>query len=463
MNSAGTDRVLGEVQHAEVAGAAQGAAGAPMARARAACLAVSGVPVLACAAMAFRYAYDAPYWDEWIYVEPVVHAFEGRLTPADFWVRINEHVQFVSSLMIIPLARLTHWDMRYEIAVTLAFFIAAFLLLAGTVRDAERESNARGSLWAVPAIALLMFSPSQYAVWNWGLHVSIATAVFFIVASLRLLAVSRLTAGWIGAAVLTAWAATFSVGGGLSVWPAGAIAILLRQDVVRSRRVAFLGAWLAAGIAACALYLSGGRGLPPNTGERALRIVDIVLYVFAYLGGPLSPYSGAFAVVLGVAHILVVVWILVELRRRSTDRFDAFVLALMSVGLTVGLLTSLKHAHEGAANAISSRFLVWPTLSWCAVVFALHRNAPVLRATPRTVLMGVFLAIALVSAGWGYGVYRADERYDAFLLGRTALIENPDSRDLQFLHPDPEVIGALRPKLVEHGLTVFRDERLRGE
>lgn len=416
---------------------------------------------MACVAFAFWYAYDAPYWDEWVYVTPVARAFEGELSLADFWVRVNEHIYVVSSLIAIPLARMTHWNLRYEVACILAFYTATFVFLVASLVRADRIGLHTGSRWAVFPISILIFSFSQHALWNWGLHLGIATAVFFLLASLWMLSQKRVNPAWVGGGCLLAWAATFSIGGGLSVWPAGAILLALRRDIPLGRRLAYGAAWLAAGGAASAVYLWSGDNVPSDAAERATDPLAFAAYLVAYLGGPLSPYDGRIALAAGFIFVaLFGVWAVRRLTGGATDpgraAFRSFVFGLASVGATVGVLTALKHAHEGVDNAISSRFLPWPTLSWCALVLGVYEEFPRLSAAPRWVQVGVGAVTLSILAGSGLGVYVADERHDAFLIGRRALIEGEEA-GLEWLHPDPARVVALRPFLVEHRLTVFRD------
>lgn len=368
---------------------------------------MSVVPIVVCAVLALRYAYDAPYWDEWSYVEPVSRAFEGTLRPADFWVRNNEHILFTSSLIVIPLARLTHWDMRFEVLLTVFFFAAAFGFLARIASRAERIRAGSGSIWVWPLIAMMMFSPSQHAIWSWGLHLCIGLAVFLIFAALGALVRVRLTAGSIAAAV----------------------------------------------------FLSGRGDVPEYAPRATAGMTDYFVYVLAYIGGPLVPYSGHLAFVAGTGFMVVAGFLAVSWAKPNADRIDVFLLGLLTVGMTVGMLTAIKHAHEGPANAVSSRFLPWPTLSWCAVLIAWYRAVPRLGAASwRTGFAAAMLGVVLV-CGWLFGAYTMDERHDAFLYGRRALVEDSQHANLSYLHPRWRELGPLREKLIEHRLTVFRERR----
>jgi len=423
-------------------------------------LAAAALPFLVCAAFAFAFAYDAPYWDEWIYLAPIVRAFEGELSLSDFVVRINEHLCVVPSLIVIPLARATQWDLRWEICVVLAIYAGVFALLYRALRRAEQAAGRPGSMWAAPCLGTLLFSGSQYALWNWSLLVTLASAAFFSVVALGQLSSRNLNARRLALAGLCGWAATFSIGGGLSVWPAGVVALLLRVRPKESRRWPALAAWIAIGAAAAGLYLSAGSTHSLDMARQATNPLAVCLYVLAFLGGPLAVGQGGVAVVLG--GLLLAALGFLSLRSAShngeTDRETRpFMIGLVGAALVVGFLTAAKHAHEGVENAISSRFLPWGTLAWCALVIGVYARFPMLGAAPGRLRVALAAGLVAVLASSALGFYKADERHDAFLLGRRALIENPASDDLKFLHPAPETLGPSRDLLIKYRLTVFRE------
>jgi hypothetical protein len=422
----------------------------------------TGVWPILCAILAFRYRYDAPYWDEWIYVEPIARLFEGRSRAGDFWVALNEHILLVPSLITIPLARITHWDMRFEIALVLALFLCTFGLIVHALLKLDRTRPRCGSRWAAPVIALLMFSFGQRAIWTWGLHVCIALAILFILAAITMLSCERIGRFNHAAAAVFAWGATFSFAGGLAAWPAGLAVLAVRQGLTPRQRAFATAFWLINALSAATIFGVFSPGSNPTETIVHANPVIFSLYVLAYLGGPIAPMNGPAAAVAGALGAgWMLVWTVREFRLPPAKRTAvfAFVTGLASVGLIVGIMTALKHAPEGMGNAVSSRFLPWPTLSWCALALAAYGEYPLLGRVPRRQLFAGLVVVASAIGGFAYGVYKADERHDAFRRGRTALIEDPASPDLAFLHPDPELVRSLRPKLVEHELTVFRRTR----
>ncbi len=419
-------------------------------------VALSAAPILVCIVLAFAFAYDAPYWDQWMFVTPIAKAFDGTLGLSDFVVHVNEHVYITPNFITIPLARLTHWDIRAEIAVTLLFYVATFGLFVAQLRKVD----GKGSMWAAPVIACALFSFAQHAVWNWGLHVSLAMAVFFVVLAIMLLSAEN--AGWwaVGGAMVAAWVATFSIGGGVAVWPAGLVIIFavrmrpldVQEILMRWNRFRL---WMLSMVVAGTVYSAISTGDPAKLTIGILDVPSVAIYVLAFLGGPIAALSGWFAVVAGCVGVYVCV---VQLRSSIAGPVRRFVLGLATAAIVAGGLTALKHSHEGVENAISSRFLAWGTLAWCGLAIAAYAKWPTVRAMPRGVRALVALVFVGVLVSSAYGAYKAEERHDAFMLGRRALIEDPASPDMRFIHPEPETLGERRELLIKYRLTVFRDE-----
>lgn len=94
------------------------------------------VPWGCCVAMTIRYGYDAPYWDQSWKIPMIEKAFDGTLRFGDYWTLINEHRVFFPNLIAVPLARLTHWDLRVELALSLVFATLVFALIAMLFRRA---------------------------------------------------------------------------------------------------------------------------------------------------------------------------------------------------------------------------------------------------------------------------------------------------------------------------------------
>ena len=76
------------------------------------------------------------------------------------------------------------------------------------------------------------------------------------------------------------------------------------------------------------------------------------------------------------------------------------------------------------------------------------------RKSPRRLVAAVTLLAAI---SWGYSTYRADERHDAFLIGREALVSGVNDENLKWIYPDISIPRSGREILKRYQLTVFRE------
>lgn len=422
------------------------------------------LPWLLCAAATVRFGFDAPYWDQWWYAPVIGRVFSGEFAVSDLWMRVNEHIVFVPNLVLVPLARLTHWNIRFEHALTLLLFTAVLGVLLREAVRAARNSGRGMPLWIAPALAWLLFSYSMHAIWIWGFLSIVGFAMFGVVMAVVCLSRDALTWRHFGVALIAACAATFSIGAGLSVWPAGAMVLVLRIPGNRNMR-AYLAAWLGLGGVVAAIYYAASDGAANPVLERLSHPIAFIAYVLTFLGAPLGAFNGVVAMSCGAGFCIAVIPLVKRIVRatETVDRITALALGLVTVAFVSGLLTALKHLPEGFAHATSSRFVAWPTLGWCGLVLWYSVHAP---QRDRSVIYwrgGGILAACLLIGSSAHGIYRADERHDAFVLGRDALIHDTLSSDIRFLYPERDVVEAFRPLLVEHNLTVFRNVKTEHE
>ncbi len=308
------------------------------------------VPWGYCVAMTFRYGYDAPYWDQWWKIPIIEKAFEGTLSFGDYWTLINEHRVFFPNLITVPLARLTHWDLRVELALTLVFATLAFGLIAVLFRRADPASSGSGTLWPLPIAAMLVFSFAQHMVWVWSLHMMITLTMLFILLVIVLLGSRTITLPTFGLAAAAAVGAAYSFGAGIVAWPVGLLMLLLAPGLSPRKRAALSLGWCAIAGIAMLVYFIEYETTAANQGAREIvtRPLPLLQYVFTYMGSPLFSYSPASAAVAGILGTLCAGFLVPRLFQDQPSRVLPFI-GLMAVGWAVACLTGLKQAHEAAA------------------------------------------------------------------------------------------------------------------
>jgi len=84
-------------------------------------------------------------------------------------------------MIMLGLARLTDWDIRYEMATSILLATGIFLLLVRQVKITARKLAAPELRWAIPLFSVIVFSVSQYQNWLWGGQLQMFLSVFGVI------------------------------------------------------------------------------------------------------------------------------------------------------------------------------------------------------------------------------------------------------------------------------------------
>lgn len=113
-----------------------------------------------------KYSVNLPQWDEWAGVTFLYKLNEGTLSFSDLFHQQNEYRQFFPNLVFVFLGRLTKFDVRYHMGVSLLLAcLVSFNVYRLGKLTLDRESD---RLWAYLAANVLIFSPVQHENWLQG-------------------------------------------------------------------------------------------------------------------------------------------------------------------------------------------------------------------------------------------------------------------------------------------------------
>lgn len=110
-----------------------------------------------------RYGIDVPFWDEWEFVPLLMKFKSGALTFHDLLAQHNEHRILFPRLIMLVLAAVTGWDIRYELYANFAVAAFTFVFLNLLYRRAAGKGRAP---WFPALSAFLVFSPVQAENWT---------------------------------------------------------------------------------------------------------------------------------------------------------------------------------------------------------------------------------------------------------------------------------------------------------
>jgi hypothetical protein len=325
-----------------------------------------------------RYGVDVPYSDQW----NIAHFFEksarGTLTLADLYAQQNEYRQLFPHALFVGLGRLTGWDVRYEMFVSLllACFVAwgVWRLGARTFADPLR----RGVLF-LPA-SLLNFSAIQYDNWLFGVQVVYFVPVACVVAGL-LFAYNEKTGTTVAVIACAALSvvSTFSSANGLVAWLVLPPALLAARPAARAGARRWLPLW-CVGLALCAAVYFNGYARPgshPQTSEALRHPLDALAYFVAYIGGPLAAWRHPLALALAVgacalpAYAFACAYLFRHRQDRALVRRSTPWVVLGAYSLITGALVTVGRVGFGVGHATTTRYAAFSLYLLVALVYLL--------------------------------------------------------------------------------------------
>lgn len=320
-----------------------------------------------------RYGVDVPYNDQWDELPLFQGALRGGLRLEDLWAPHNEHRILFPRLVFVALARLTHWNVRAEMAaiVALACVIAWSLqVLLRRTWPAERH-------WPLVVsflVNLLVFSPIQHQNWLWGFQLQFLAPIACF-AGILALPPGWGPRRWGAAAGALAVVSSFSLGSGFVTWLAGLPLWLARAAPGRRGRAALA---FALGLGACLVLYLHGYAAPRHSFEQPSLLERPGLYLTVFVGMLGQPVAVAFhkawlAMAVASGAALLAAWTLLVLRARQRRELSGPALAWACLGAqalgSAGLI-ALGRAGAGSGSVFASRYTT-PSLYLAVAVFVL--------------------------------------------------------------------------------------------
>jgi hypothetical protein len=451
-----------------------------------------------------QYSVNVPFVDQWDFVPLLEKMYQGHLTFSDLWAQHNEHRLIFPQLIMLPLARLTHWNIRYELAVNVILALGIFAVFVYQVKMTARRLAVGRLPWAIPAVSLIVFSLSQYENWLWGWQITMFLNLLAVMSTIVLLANDRFS--WRRFAVATALGivANYSFANGALVWPVGLV-LLLVVTAGNPQRKAAISTWIGVGTLTVASYYYHYQ--KPEEHPSLIVIFKMPLayaaYVLKYLGGMCAQGlggdtagDGIFALIIGPLVTLATAWAVWALLRRKIADVRTLLPYFGMILYTVGsaLITGVGRVGFGSNQALASRYCTMAVPFWVALVVFLiilrvdgyramdEANAALAQKKRKfttrhyvrqalkkiagwlllnTILILVLGLVAVDSiCATDYAMSQSREQANGLnCLLKTAA--NPasaaDCKELRLLNPRLAVVMERYPFLIQHHLSLFRD------
>jgi len=210
----------------------------------------AGVPALLYLLFVFHYSVNVPFADDWQVMRIVSSALHGHLTMSLFWSQWTSSREVTGRLVFIAFGVIDHLNLRAIMLLSAGIFVATFALVLICVRS---YLGRRLTFWPVLTLGVVWFSLVDFQNSLWSNQLSWYLCLFFVVAVVYLLLVSRNHARLsFGFGVVAAVLASLSFSFGFLAWPLGLICLLWLK---RGRLE--LAIWIIAAAVMVVFYFHG--------------------------------------------------------------------------------------------------------------------------------------------------------------------------------------------------------------
>ena len=438
------------------------------------------VPAIWLGYLMFSYAVDVPYGDQWDAIAPLFAKMRAStLGFGDFFAFHNEHRILFPRLLIFPLGKLTHWNVRAEVGLiwVLACLCSVNIWRIAVATGFRRERSFFGLFLLVN---VLVFTPMQWENVLWGFQVGFFLPLVTITALPWAASATRRSLNFV-LTIILCLVTTFSIASGFSSWLLAAPLLWFGRDKRKSRREGILWViWSVIAVASVLVYFHGYKGPDrhPNQWEALQEPILLCQFILAYLGNPfcggtqIAPAlmaeltGGTLLVFLVAAMIYLWRW---RKDRQLIERAMPWV-SLSSFTLISAALTMFGRINYGVDGAIQSRYVSFAVLLPIALLFlgalvGQHcrardpRRAETLRLD-YAICLTVFAILCLFSTIGAlrvWPIFQHDRLTGKAVLAFRHLINEPRAI-ARYVHHDVERVRGLADAL--DGIGYVRPERL---
>jgi hypothetical protein len=377
---------------------------------------------------AFEHFLDTPKVDQWDHARLLEKYLSGELSFKHLWRQHNAHRSLFPKLIILPLAKTTHWNHAYEIAVILLCALTTYLAVVWSLLKLYcKRTDGRRIFWINAAsLSLLFFSLSQYKNWLWGLQIQVLLCVMAVVLGLCILS-HRLTTGRVIAALALGFIATHSFANGLVYWVVALLPLGLAPVADTRTRKRLLCIWVFFGSLAVISFFYGFRPEGKGLGALIHAPVRHILYSLVFLGNPIVPRSLPGAMGAGILGLCLLGGLTQQLvsryRTPIRDLLPFLSFALFAVGSAA--MTAVGRSHFGYEQALRLRYITLAQLLWVANITLLfltltaQHKAVVGRSLAKVGISGLLVAL-LLSIAIGHIQQTDAARAHSYRINRTA-------------------------------------------
>lgn len=365
------------------------------------------LPALWTGILMYRFGVDIPYWDQWDGICPLFEKLEiGQLRIADFFAQHSEHRIFFPRILIYTLARLTDWNIRWEL---LMMWVLACVTLGNFALITQETLRKPTNFWLLLGASVLLFSPLQWENWLWGFQLGLVMPITAFTASLWTTRLLRIPAAFLSTIALCT-VITFSGASGFASWLLCTPLLLFPEGrLVWRDRIGWWILWVAVAVGSFLLYFHNYQrpSYHPDPFFVLSHPLDGICYILAFIGGPfamgtdlnpmlVSNFAGGL-LLLCFCACLCFLW-----QQRANAEFVKKALpwiVLCAFALMNAFAAMIGRLGFGAGQALSSRYVTFAVLFSIGLLFFAAQVLDFIRRdSPKAALLLTRVRPCLVTA-----------------------------------------------------------------
>lgn len=410
------------------------------------------LPPLLVLALVLSLHIDVPYHDQWDLLKLLDASFRQQLSVTDLLQAHNGHILLLPQLVMLLLARLTHWNTLAEVLFSFGCMLINWQLLLCIGRHVLERPL---SLIEQGLVSVLIFSLAQAQNWLWGWQLQIPLALLSVLLGLLSLILIRHHGLALLSASLCGIAASLSFAGSLPYWFAVIPMIWQRQ-----RGLALI--WLICSMVVLTLYARQLGVFTATTHSNPFPPVsDIPRHIrntLAILGNLGARYSLAVAAVMGCGACAVIM----QGQAQLSSRARPLMLSMVLFSLGSALLVSMMRAGLGDAQQMLATRYGTLTLPWWIISVLLLMNSLYAQRSRQQLIC--FVLLVLLATNSVYSLQDWQQLHKRMARGQMALQQihtEVGRRALPAINPRPAPELALQEValLQQYRLSFYRDEK----
>jgi hypothetical protein len=299
------------------------------------------------------YGVNVPYWDQWdtipIFLEKL---YSSKLTFFDLIAQHNESRPFFPNIVMIILAKFTHYNVLYEMYFMYAFYCVSFVILCLMyVRDHHISKSS--CLKFIP-VSLFFFNLFQISNMLSGVRIGQSMEIFGLISSLYLIDKSKNFDLRFLSSIIAAIISTFSFVAGLSTWPVCLTLICLKDSEQKRKKIVF---WCFSTIAVVGTYFHnyGKPGGHPSLLYSLQNPVNGILDFLSSFGSTISRDLDTSRVI-GILMLILLFCVFLLNRKSLVINKNAKWFALILYSLLTSLEISMGRSGFGTESMLSQRY-----------------------------------------------------------------------------------------------------------